>query len=203
MPKAQQFGGIWTKQKLDLLDKEIPRLRKKIKNVQLCFTTDPFMYGYGEVSEMTLAAIRKLNDSNIPCTILSKGILPVSLAQYSSSNTYGITLVSLDNEFRNKYEPGTATYHERINSLRFLHNLGCQTWVSIEPYPTPNIVEQELSDVLDAVSFVDKIVFGRTNYSKAVTSYTDHKKYYHDMAVSVIQYCSERNIEYYIKKGTL
>ena len=28
---------------LELLDKEIPRLKKKIKSVQLCFTTDPFM----------------------------------------------------------------------------------------------------------------------------------------------------------------
>ena len=28
---------------LELLDKEIPRLRDKIQSVQLCFTTDPFM----------------------------------------------------------------------------------------------------------------------------------------------------------------
>ena len=35
---------------LDLLDKEIPRLKNKIKSVQLCFTTDPFMYGYDEIS---------------------------------------------------------------------------------------------------------------------------------------------------------
>ena len=35
---------------LELLDKEIPRLRGKIQSVQLCFTTDPFMQGYPEVS---------------------------------------------------------------------------------------------------------------------------------------------------------
>ena len=40
---------------LELLDKEIPRLRDKIQSVQLCFTTDPFMEGYPEVSQMYYA----------------------------------------------------------------------------------------------------------------------------------------------------
>ena len=35
---------------LELFDAEIPRLRHRIKSVQLCFTTDPFMFGYEEVS---------------------------------------------------------------------------------------------------------------------------------------------------------
>ena len=47
---------------LELLDKEIPKLRDKIQSVQLCFTTDPFMQGYPEVSQMSIEAIRKLND---------------------------------------------------------------------------------------------------------------------------------------------
>ena len=50
---------------LELLDAEIPRLRNKIKSVQLCFTTDPFMYGYDEICEMSLNAIRKLNENGI------------------------------------------------------------------------------------------------------------------------------------------
>ena len=46
---------------LELLDSEIPRLKSKIQSVQLCFTTDPFMQGYPEVSAMSVAAIKKLN----------------------------------------------------------------------------------------------------------------------------------------------
>ena len=61
---------------LEILDKEIPRLKSKIKSVQLCFTTDPFMYGYSEIEEMSLAAIKKLNDAGIKCTVLTKGLLP-------------------------------------------------------------------------------------------------------------------------------
>ena len=48
---------------LELLDREIPQLRNKIESVQLCFTTDPFMYGYPEIEEMSIAAINRLNEA--------------------------------------------------------------------------------------------------------------------------------------------
>lgn len=35
----------------------------------------------------------------------------------------------------------------------------------MEPYPTPNLVWQKLDKIMDAVSFTDRIIFGRTNYS--------------------------------------
>ena len=71
---------------LELLDKEIPRQKSKIKSVQLCFSTDPFMYGYDEIMKMSLAALKKLNDAGIKCTVLTKGLLPPELAIYSSEN---------------------------------------------------------------------------------------------------------------------
>ena len=54
---------------LELLDKEIPRLKAKIKSVQLCFSTDPFMYGYPEIEAMALKSIKKLNAAGIKCTV--------------------------------------------------------------------------------------------------------------------------------------
>ena len=154
---------------LELLDKEIPRLKTKIQSVQLCFTTDPFMRGYPEVSEMSIEAIRKLNAAGIKCTTLTKGLLPIELAELSPENEYGITLISLDEAYREKMEPGAASYMERLAALRALHDVGCRTWVSIEPYPTPNMIEQDLNEILEAVAFTDRIIFGRTNYSKVAT----------------------------------
>ena len=55
---------------LELLDREIPRLKDKIKSVQLCFATDPFMFGVDEIRDLSLSAIRKLNDAGIKCTVL-------------------------------------------------------------------------------------------------------------------------------------
>jgi DNA repair photolyase len=188
---------------LELLDAEIPRLRGKIKSVQLCFTTDPFMCGYPEIEEMSIAAIRKINAAGIKCSILTKGILPIELAQLSPENEYGITLVSLNEDFRARMEPGAAEYADRIAALNALHDMGCKTWISMEPYPTPNLVEQDIDTLLDAVSFTNKIIFGRTNYNKIVTAYSGHKKFYNEQAKVVIAFCKEHGIAYHIKEGTI
>ena len=188
---------------LELLDKEIPRLKDKIQSVQLCFTTDPFMQGYPEVSAMSVAAIRKLNEAGIKCTALTKGLLPVELAKLSPENEYGVTLISLNEEYRKKMEPGAASYVERLAALRALHDAGCRTWVSIEPYPTPNIIEQDLHEILEAVSFADRIIFGRTNYSNTANAYAGHKHFYNECAEEVVSFCQKHGIGCHIKNGTL
>lgn len=188
---------------LELLSREIPRLKSKISSVQLCFTTDSFMYGYEDVQEMSLAAIKMLNSFDIPCVVLSKGVLPLELAELSKENVYGITLVSLDEGYRKAYEPGAAPYEERIRALRALHDRGCKTWVSMEPYPTPNIVCQSLEAILQEVSFADRIIFGRTNYNKVVSSYPGVKSWYNDRAAEVQAFCHRNGIESYIKRGTI
>ena len=212
MMMAKRFGKAktyeeWCEPKLvsnalELLDKEIPKLKDQIKSVQLCFTTDPFMQGYPEVTDMSLKIIRKLNDSGIKCTALTKGILPSQLADCSKENEYGITLVSLGEGFRANMEPNTAPYADRIAALRALHDAGCKTWVSIEPYPTPNIIEQDFDAILDAIGFVDKIIFGRMHYNKDITAYKDHKAFFNNLADRVIEYCNAHDIVYHIKKGT-
>ena len=188
---------------LELLDREIPRLHDRIQSVQLCFTTDPFKNGYPEVSAMSIAAIRKLNNAGIRCTTLTKGILPMELAQLSPENEHGITLISLDEGYREKMEPGAAPYADRLAALRALHDAGCRTWVSIEPYPTPNLIEQDLQNILDAVNFVDKIIFGRTNYCKEVNAYKQHKAFYNKLAVQVTEFCEQNGIQYHIKEKTI
>lgn len=188
---------------LELLDKEIPHLKDKIKCVHLCFTTDPFMYGYDEIANLSLLSIEKLNSAGIRCSVLTKGQLPKKLASLSKSNEYGITLVSLEEQYRQKMEPGSAPYKIRIESLKFLHEQGYQTWVSIEPYPTPNLVEQELKEILDSISFVDKIIFGRTNYNKEVSSYPCCKEFYKDCSEQVMEFCDKHNIICHIKNGTI
>lgn len=188
---------------LELLDKEIPRLTDKIQSVQLCFTTDPFMNGYPEVAEMSIAAIRKLNDAGIKCITLTKGLLPIELAELSSENEHGITLISLDEAYREKMEPGAVPYTDRLAALRALHDAGCKTWVSIEPYPTPNMIGQDLHAILEAVDFTDRIIFGRTNYSKVANSYEGHQHFYNECAAEVIAFCQERGIDFHIKAKTI
>jgi DNA repair photolyase len=161
------------------------------------------MEGYPEVGEMGIAAMKKINEAGIKCTVLTKGILPRSLEELSKENEYGITLVSLDEAFREKYEPHTASLQKRLNALKDLHKVGCKTWVSVEPYPTPNIVQQDLMILLEAVSFVDRIIFGRMNYNKQVSEYAGHKEFYNDCATLVSAFCREKGIDLHIKEGTI
>lgn len=188
---------------LEILDREIPRLKSKIESVQLCFTTDPFMYGYSEVADMSMAAIEKLNAAGIRCTVLTKGLLPIELTEMSDKNEYGVTLISLDENYRLKAEPGASSYADRIAALRALHDKGCKTWVSVEPYPTPNIINQNLGNILNAISFTDKIIFGRTNYSKEITAFTTHRAFYNQQVDIVVEFCKKNNKNYHIKNGTI
>ena len=212
MMMARRFGKAktyeeWCEPKLvenalEILDKEILKLKEKIVSVHLCFTSDPFMYGYPEVSEMSVAIIKKLNAAGIKCTTLTKGVSPIELSHLSKKNEYGITLVSLDEDFRKKMEPNTAPFAERIAALRALHDAGCKTWVSIEPYPTPNIIDQDFGKILQSVAFVDKIIFGRMHYNKDITAYKGHKAFFNDLADEVISFCDQHHMQYHIKKGT-
>lgn len=209
---AKRFGRVkdineWMEPKLvsnaiELLEKELPKFKKKITSVHLCFTTDPFMYGYDEICSKSIEIINLLNSNNISCTILTKGVFPNELDATNKSNSYGITLISLNEEFRKQYEPNSAPYVERISSLKYLHNKGYKTWVSIEPYPTPNIVEQDFSKILEQISFVDKIIFGRLNYNKKVREYEGYQEFYNNLSDAVIDYSIKNNKEYHIKNGT-
>ena len=188
---------------LELLEDEIPKFKKKIQSVFLCPATDPFMYGNKRVECLTLSAMRRLNLDFIKCIVLTKGILPELLINLNPINEYGISLVSLDENYRQRMEPGAAPIKERLQALKNLHDQHLNTWISIEPYPTPNIIEQNLNELLEAVSFVDKIVFGRTNYSTEVTSFKQHRKFYDDCASTVLKFCIKNGIDCHIKKGTM
>lgn len=213
MMMAKRFGKVksyeeWCEPKLvanaiDILQKEIPRMKDKIKSVQLCFTTDPFMYGFPEVTDLSIKIICMLNSAGVKCTALTKGILPEQLKDLSPENEYGITLISLDEDFRSKMEPNAASYAERIAALRKLHDAGCKTWVSIEPYPTPNIIEQNFNYILETIGFVDKIIFGRLNYNKQVSAYKDHKAFFNNLAQQTIDFCQMKGVSYHIKSGTI
>ncbi len=187
---------------LELLDKELPEKARDIKNVHLCFMTDLFMVGYPEVTEMTLAILEKLHTWGLQVETLTKGITPAVLLdtdKYGSKTWYGATVVSLDGGFARQYDPYSAPVSDRISSLKVLHDAGLQTWVSIEPFPTLNIVNQRIEDLLEAVSFVDCIVFGRWNYNN-IAKHDGHTQFYVDRAHDVIDFCRERGIASYIKK---
>lgn len=158
---------------------------------------------YDEIAKMSLAAIKKLNAAGIKCTVLTKGLLPIELEKASKENEYGITLISLDEEYRKQIEPGAANYKDRLAALKKLHDKGCKTWISVELYPTPNFIEQDLGKILEAISFTDRIIFGRTNYSKEISAHKARRSFYNAQAQLVIDYYTENDIAFHSKNGTI
>jgi DNA repair photolyase len=179
----------------ELVAREIERMKTRPDTIHLCLTTDPFMYGYPQVTEMTLRLIELINSFGIRCSTLSKGRMPAELAdrdRFPGTNTHGISLVSLNEEFRKKWEPGAAPYRERIGALRELHYYGCRTLVHIEPYPTPNIIKQDLLKLLENVDFADEVWFGGWNYNSRIKEYKDHKEFYREQSDLVSRFLSSR-----------
>ena len=72
----------------------------------------------------------------------------------------------------------------------------------MEPYPTPNFIDQNLKLILNKLSFVNKIVFGKLNYNVKTGPSEDNIEFYEGCAQTVINFCKERGIDYHIKHGT-
>lgn len=182
---------------LELLEQELTRTRERIKTVHLCLTTDPFMMGSPEVSALSLALIERLNAHGVSASVLTKGILPAELSdpRFSGDNTLGISLVSLNEDFRKQFEPSAASFRARIEAAERLHAAGCRTLVHIEPYPTPRIVRQEVGPLLEAVSFVDELYFGGWNYSPLPGTSAERARFYRSQGRVVRAFCEAHDIE--------
>jgi len=229
MMMAKKFGWIkdyedWRKPRivenaLELLEKEIAKFKDRIDFVHLCFMSDPFMYDcekkhlVPQVKELTLKIIEKLNSEGIKVTILTKGLYPKEILdkkRFLQNNEYGITLVSLDKDFKKRFEPFSASYKVRIESLRKLAENGLNTWVSMEPYPTPELDETaaNIEKILKNISFANKIIFGKFNYRKIVPTkktlavWKNNIEFYEEMVKKVISFCEKNAIKYHIKFGT-
>ncbi len=194
----------WCKPKLvanalDLLDKELPRhlARAGVDSgseefrIHLCLTTDPFMAGRPEIGSLSMRIIKKINAAGLACDILTKGVLPRELAdaRFDRDNRYGISIVSLDEGFRRRWEPGAAPYADRITALRYLHDQGYPVYAHIEPYPTPNIIIQDIDALLEAVAFVDAVYFGEWNYSSVAGKYPNRTRFYAEQVRKVKAFC--------------
>jgi DNA repair photolyase len=202
----QRFGKVadyeeWCRPRLvanalQLAQKELPRLRSKARSVHLSFATDAFMEQHPEVTALTLQLMRLINSYDIPVHTLTKGVIPDEALHLSHHNQFGITLVSVDEDFRTQYEPGTAPYPARIAGLRRAHDLGFHCFVNMEPYPTPNIWQQDVLRVLEAVDFADEIRLGQLNYNDTVKQYPGWRAFYRQTGVTARDWCAAHGIQY-------
>ena len=116
--------------------RELAMIEEK-RPILLSFTTDP--YQHLDVREkLTRKAIEILHFYNLNVSILTKGGKRSErdfdlLSKRLELSEYGATLVFTDEELRKEIEPFAAPTDERITSLMHAHEMGVQTYVSLEP----------------------------------------------------------------------
>lgn len=188
-----------------------PKFCAPVKKVHLSFSTDPFMHGRLDIRELSLQAASLINAHGTPVSVLTKGDLPTpeeldTHGIIHRRNAFGISLASVDEAFREKWEPGAAPYAERIEALRKLSEAGVRTWASLEPFPAlagEDHPYSVLEGVLESIPFVDRIIFGRWNYAVAKPCNVDDERgFYNGAAAFVREWCDARDISCRIKRGT-
>jgi DNA repair photolyase len=162
----------------------------KPEGVFLSFHTDPFIE---DNLSKTIQVLDLLLSRNIKVAILSK----VDTFWDRNIRT-GMTIVSDNDDFSKRFEPNAKPFSFRLKSLLDAHANGFYTWVSIEPYPTPNKFEQSFSDLLSKIDFVDFMIFGKWNYDKT----TNDREFYSRIVAMFNRYCAEQGIRHFVKSET-
>lgn len=169
---------------VDALKKQLATKGIKGREIQLCFTCDPYPADID--TTVTREVIEIIKNSGNHVRILTKGgnraLRDFDLLD--SGDWFGITVSGAypDNE------PLTARQHERIDTLERAKDCGIKTWVSCEPV----IDKQAIYYAITEYDFIDVFKIGKLNYAP---SDIDWSAFGHECE----RLCKEYKRNYYIK----
>lgn len=163
--------------------------KRKISNVLLCFTCDPYQQ---DKNLITREALKILKEYSIPFTILTKGGVRavVDFDLYSSQDFFGVTLTCVNNSLLQKYEPFAESFESRLEALKEAKRLKIQTWVSLEPVLS---ISETIKAIQLSVEYVDCFKIGKLNY------YKDNINWQKELR-RIIELLKELKKDFYIKK---
>jgi len=117
----------------EVLSGELKRAKKG--KVLLSSVTDPYN-PLEKKYQLTRKALRLLIEKQFPVSILTKSSLvlrDIDLLKRLKNVEVGITITSLDDEVRRKFEPFSSSVEERIKALELLHKEKIRTYTFIGP----------------------------------------------------------------------
>lgn len=182
-----------------LVKKQLDRGLKP-EGVFISFGTDPFIK---KNIMNTYPLLRLLDKRKIRTAVSTKQVMPARFTPKKlGSFRHGKTIVSIDKEFRKKHERFSATIDRRIADLQKDKLRGIYVWDSMEPYPVPKIHKQDIIKVLEAIKFVDFIIFGRWNYDSRAKG-LEAQEFYASIIPQFVDWCKSNKIRYHVKSETL
>jgi DNA repair photolyase len=153
----------------------------------------------------TRSIVELLIANELPFTILTKSDLvlrDIDLFKGYKQCRVGVTLTSLNEDFRRYLEPGTVSYERRIATLRTLKENSISTYLSCEPiFPVKEVdpieIVEQLRDIVDLFEFG---MWSRYRYKHLrdyyYRDYSD--QYYAEVFYGIIRYCDKNKINYCI-----
>lgn len=185
----EQFEAIEPRKGIvDALKKQIITDSIKDREIQLCFTCDPYP---AEIdTTVTREVIEVIKNSGKSVRILTKGgnraLRDFDLLD--SGDWFGVTLTEYSGWLKEN-EYNAASLYERLNSLLRANEQGIKTWVSFEPVYNAEFVSVMLRDI----DFVDVFKIGKLNYAPSVIDWGAFGR-------ECERLCKEYNRNYYIKE---
>jgi len=160
------------------------------RQILLCFTCDPYQ---PIENDITREALTILENHCMKAQILTKGgsraIRDFDIL-LRNDWAFGTSLSFVDEKLRQQWEPGAATFIDRVNAICSAKDKGIHTWVSVEPVIDPT----EVLEVMKMVKpWVDFWKVGKINHHKYIEDRIDWRKFLEDVKVEL------EGCDYYIK----
>lgn len=176
---------------LDLRDmKEFEDKRR----VLLCFMTDCYQ---PQLADQTRKCLELFNRYGRNFQILTKNgrLARRDFDLYKKGDAYASTIVFSDDKLRSEYEPDACSIEERIESLKAAHEMGIETWVSLEPVLYPSQALEVLEKTKD---YVDHYKIGKVSKFKYPG---DEKIDWKEFTQEIVRRLKAMDKEYYIKNS--
>ena len=154
-----------------LLSKE---LRRKAKGVVGISTVTDAYQPAEKRFEITRLALEQLQRYDFPVCIQTKSSLvlrDLDLLQGFSKCEVGFTVTTLDEDIRQKIEPGASTVGERLAALETLADAGVSTWAFLGPIlPSITDGEDDLRSLISALkkTGVSYLIVDRLNFKQGM-----------------------------------
>jgi len=186
----QERAGV---RKKIIEDCKVMKARGMKGPVLLSFMCDPHQ-PLEQEARLTRFILETLNQYGINYTILTKGGMRAAqdFHLYKKGDQFASTLTFLDPEKSLEWEPNAALPEDRIKALKLAHDMGIETWISLEPVIDP---AQPLEIIRQTYLWVDLFKVGKLNHSKLEKT-IDWAKFAHD-AVELLEKLGK---SYYIKE---
>ncbi len=167
------------------------------REILMGFESDPYQ-SFENTVDITRQAIEILVAHNLRFTILTKGGTRAkrdfNLLEKHPKASFGSTLLFLNQNDADIWEPNTPKIEERIKTMENAHKKGIRTWVSLEPVIDP---EQSLQLIKQCHPYVDHWKIGKINYHPEIEKKIDWIEFREE----VITLLESLSADYYIKKS--